>query len=72
MPTITEQIARWATDVRYEHLTPEAIDAAKRFLYDTLGCALGGSQVHDCKTFLQHTATLARPGLARSSAPATR
>ena len=62
MPTITEQIARWATDVRYEHLTPEAIDAAKRFLYDTFGCALGGSQVHDCRTFLQHYRDLGQTG----------
>jgi 2-methylcitrate dehydratase len=62
MPTITEQIARWATDVRYQHLTPEAIDAAKRFLYDTVGCALGGSQVHDCKTFLQHYRDLGQTG----------
>ena len=62
MPTITEQIARWATDVRYQHLTPEAIDAAKRFLYDTLGCALGGSQVHDCRTFLQHYRDLGQTG----------
>jgi 2-methylcitrate dehydratase len=62
MSTITEQIARWATAVKYEHLTPEAIDAAKRFLYDTLGCALGGSQVHDCQMFLQHYRDLNQPG----------
>ncbi len=62
MPTITEQIARWATEVKYEHLTPQAIDAAKRFLYDTLGCALGGSQVHDCQMFLQHYRDLNQPG----------
>ena len=62
MPTITERIARWATEIRYEHLTPEAIDAAKRFLYDTLGCALGGSQVHDCKIFLQHYRDLNQSG----------
>lgn len=62
MPTITEKIARWATDIRYEHLTPEAIDAAKRFLYDTIGCALGGSQVHDCQIFLQHYRDLGQPG----------
>jgi 2-methylcitrate dehydratase len=62
MPTITERIAKWATEIRYEHLTPDAIDAAKRFLYDTLGCALGGSQVHDCKIFLDHYRALEQPG----------
>ncbi len=62
MPTITEQISRWACDVRFEHLTPAAIDSAKRFLYDTLGCALGGSQVHDCKLFLEHYRALGQSG----------
>lgn len=54
MSTITERIARWVVDLNYEHLTPDAIDAAKRFLYDTIGCALGGYQVHDVKIFLEH------------------
>jgi 2-methylcitrate dehydratase len=54
MPTITDTIARWACDATYEDLTPDAIDAAKRFLFDTLGCALGGYQVHDCQMFLEH------------------
>jgi len=62
MPTITERIARWACDIRYEHLTPAAVDAAKRFLYDTLGCALGGAQVHDCKLFLEHYRDLGQAG----------
>jgi 2-methylcitrate dehydratase len=62
MPTITETVARWACDLSYEHLTPEAIDAAKRFLYDTLGCALGGAQVHDCQIFLDHYRNLQQPG----------
>ncbi len=54
MGTHTEAIARWACDLKYSDLTPDAIDAAKRFLYDTLGCALGGYQVHDVKMFLEY------------------
>ncbi len=54
MPTITNRIAQWACDLKYEDLTADAIAAAKRFLYDTLGCALGGFQVHDAKIFLEH------------------
>ncbi len=54
MATITETIARWATELQYEDLTPESIEAAKRFLYDTLGCALGGFQTHDVGMFLAH------------------
>jgi len=60
--TITEGLARWACGIHYEHLTPDAIDAAKRFLYDTVGCALGGSQVHDCQLFLEHYRALGQPG----------
>jgi 2-methylcitrate dehydratase len=52
MSTITEGISRWACDLSYEDLTPEAIDAAKRFLYDTLGCALGGYQTGDVEIFM--------------------
>ena len=29
MPTITARIAQWACDLKYEDLTPEAVDAAK-------------------------------------------
>ncbi|RMF83755.1 MAG: MmgE/PrpD family protein [Planctomycetota bacterium] len=62
MSTITARIAQWACDVTYDDLTSDAIDAAKRFLFDTLGCALGGYQVHDCKLFLEHYRTLQQPG----------
>lgn len=62
MSTITEKISRWACDLEYDHLTPDAIDAAKRFLYDTVGCAIGGYQVHDCQMFLEHYRSLGQPG----------
>ncbi|MEW6071244.1 MAG: MmgE/PrpD family protein [Planctomycetota bacterium] len=62
MPTITEHLSRWACALTYSDLTPEAIDAAKRFLFDTLGCALGGSQVDDVALFLDHYRSLGQPG----------
>ncbi len=62
MTTITETLARWACDLEYEDLTPESIDAAKRFLYDSLGCALGGYQINDVKIFLDHERTMAGKG----------
>ncbi len=62
MPTLTERIAHWACDLCYDDLTPEAIDAAKRFLYDSIGCALGGSQVDDVQIFLDHYRTLGSAG----------
>lgn len=54
MGTLTETIARWACELKYEDLSSESIDAAKRFLYDSVGCALGGYQVGDVKVFLEH------------------
>jgi 2-methylcitrate dehydratase len=46
---ITRTLAEWTAGLNYEHLTPEAIDGAKRFLYDSLGCAFGGARTHDCR-----------------------
>lgn len=47
MATISQQIAAWAAKATFEDLSPEAIEAAKTILYDSLGCALGGSKTHD-------------------------
>src|SRR5438128_3205057 len=33
-------IAEWACSLKYEHLSPEAIQAAKLFWFDSIGCAL--------------------------------
>jgi 2-methylcitrate dehydratase len=51
--TITARISRWATDLRYEDLTDDAIREAKRYMLDSLGCALGGYQQHDVTLALQ-------------------
>src|SRR5215831_6444513 len=40
-------MARWAAAVEYKHLSQEAVYQAKRFLLDSVGCALGGYQQHD-------------------------
>src|SRR5437870_866027 len=47
-------IAEWACSLEYEHLSPEAIQAAKLFWFDSIGCALGGSQQDDAKILLKH------------------
>ncbi len=47
-------IAEWACSLKYEHLSPEAIQAAKLFWFDSIGCALGGSQQDDAKILLKH------------------
>jgi 2-methylcitrate dehydratase len=45
--TITAKMARWASALEYEHLSKEAVYQAKRFLLDSVGCALGGYKQHD-------------------------
>src|SRR2546422_5481753 len=47
-------IAGWACALKYDHLSPEAIQAAKLFWFDSIGCALGGSQQEDAKILLAH------------------
>src|ERR1700688_3660147 len=47
-------IAEWACALKYEHLSPEAIQAAKLFWFDSVGCALGGSQQDDAQILLKH------------------
>lgn len=51
---ISYKLAEWAANLRYEDLSDEAIHAAKLFLYDSFGCALGGSQQHDLQIMLKH------------------
>ncbi|OFV80121.1 MAG: 2-methylcitrate dehydratase, partial [Acidobacteria bacterium RBG_13_68_16] len=56
MPETTEKItapmARWAATLAYSDLSPAAVGEAKRFLLDSLGCALGGYLQRDVKIAL--------------------
>src|SRR5438105_116883 len=53
-PLASRVLADWACALKYDDLNPEAIDAAKRFWYDSIGCALGGSQQADARLLLDH------------------
>src|SRR5438874_6553485 len=53
-PLLSHTIAEWACGLKYEHLSPEAIQAAKLFWFDSVGCALGGSQQDDARILLKH------------------
>jgi 2-methylcitrate dehydratase PrpD len=44
---LSHTIAEGACSRRYEHLSPEAIQATKLLWFDSIGCALGGSQQDD-------------------------
>src|SRR6267143_1494493 len=46
-------MARWAAALDYKQLSPEAVYQAKRFLLDSLGCALGGYRQHDVRIALE-------------------
>ena len=47
MPNVTRTISEWASSVVFEDLPPEVVTEAKRFLMDSVGCALGGARQHD-------------------------
>ena len=51
---ISYQLAEWAANLSYDDLSPEAVHTAKLYLYDSFGCALGGSQQHDVRIMLDH------------------
>jgi 2-methylcitrate dehydratase len=51
--TITATMARWAAQLRFEDLSDDAVREARRYLLDSLGCALGGYLQHDCKIALE-------------------
>ena len=47
MDSISRQIARFSLNLKYSDLDSNVITAVKRFLYDSIGCALGGYSTHD-------------------------
>jgi 2-methylcitrate dehydratase len=50
---ITATMARWAASVKFEDISPDALREAKRYLLDSIGCALGGYLQHDVKIALE-------------------
>ncbi len=45
--SISRTIAEFAIKLKYEDLPQEVVNEVKRFLYDSIGCAFGGSQTKD-------------------------
>jgi 2-methylcitrate dehydratase len=62
--TITGRMSRWAAALSYPQLSEEAVYQAKRFLLDSVGCALGGYQQHDVKIALEVLDEIAGSGPA--------
>src|SRR2546425_741391 len=51
--TVTAKMARWVAVLDYKQVSQDAVYQAKRFLLDSVGCALGGYQQHDAKIALE-------------------
>ncbi len=62
--TVSARMARWAADLRYEQLSKDAVYQAKRFLLDSLGCALGGWSQHDVRIAMEVLEEIAGDGPA--------
>src|SRR5260370_42607616 len=62
--TITATMSRWAAGLEYKQLSQDAVYQAKRFLLDSVGCALGGYQQHDVMIALEVLEELAGRGPA--------
>ena len=60
--TITGHMARFAAGLRYESIPAAAAHEAKRYLLDSLGCALGGFLQHDVRIALEVLEETAGPG----------
>ncbi|HEY4354250.1 MAG TPA: MmgE/PrpD family protein [Acidobacteriaceae bacterium] len=60
--TVTATMARWSEKLEYNQLSPEAIHQAKRFLLDSVACALGGFQQHHVEIALGVLRELAGTG----------
>ena len=45
--TITATMARWAADLKFEDIGEAAVNEARRYLLDSLGCAFGGYRQED-------------------------
>src|SRR5438105_4681100 len=52
--TVLKTLAEWACNLKFEHLSDAAVQSAKLFWFDSMGCALGGSQQEDAKILLEH------------------
>jgi 2-methylcitrate dehydratase len=52
METITQKLARFTKNLKYEDISKEAVNLAKRFLLDSVGCAFGGSKSKDVRIML--------------------
>jgi 2-methylcitrate dehydratase len=58
MKSITQRIAAFTRNLKYADLPAEAIEQAKRFLLDSLGCAFAATGREDMRSMLRFTEKL--------------
>ncbi len=51
---VSYPLSEWACGLTFDNLSDAAIERAKAFWFDSLGCGLGGSQQEDAKILLAH------------------
>jgi 2-methylcitrate dehydratase len=61
---VTAAMSRWASTLQFKDISSEAVYQTKRFLLDSLGCALGGYQQHDVTMALEVLSEIAGRGLS--------
>jgi 2-methylcitrate dehydratase PrpD len=52
MPSLDAKLAQHAAGVRFEHLSPQAIEAAKIFLLDSIGVGVAGGSTPEVTPLL--------------------
>jgi len=66
---LSHTLAEWACSLKYTDLSPLAIEKAKLFWFDSMGCAIGGSQQEDAHILLAHYRDMI--GSEKGSGPCT-
>jgi len=49
LSSVSRRLAEWSVALRYDDLPPDVVECAKRFLYDSVGCAFGGYRSADVR-----------------------
>lgn len=65
---LSYDLAEWASGLTYDMLSEAAIERAKAFWFDSLGCALGGSRQEDAVILLAHHREMAGGATGRCTA----
>lgn len=62
MPTASQALARYATDLKYEQIPPEVIERAKDCLIDTVAACVLGAQMPWTQTVIEYAKRNSAPG----------